>query len=145
MRFKRWRCRRRVNEVEYDGDQEDGEEDDVVIIPWRNHHAGGGGEVAVLMPSSSTVENDNRRAFEISDGMEDDCHNEPRMSSGGNDAPSLLLSHLDHLSMASCVVPLWFLSNYLYAVSLWWTSISSLTVLASMGSIFAFGTSVSAS
>ena len=70
----------------------------MVIIPWRNHHAGGGGEVAVLMPSSSTVENDNGRAFEISDGMEDDCHNEPRMSSGGNDAPSLLLSHLDHQS-----------------------------------------------
>ncbi len=95
--------------------------------------------VAVLMPSSSTVENDNGCAFKISDGVEDDCHNEPPLLSGGNDASSLLLSHLDHLSMTTCVVPLWFLSNYLYAVSLWWTSISSSMVLASMGSIFAFG------
>ena len=91
------------------------------------------------MPSSSTVENDNGRAFEISDGAEDDCHNEPPTSSDSNDASSLLLSHLDHLSMASRVAPLWFLSNYSYAVSLRWTSISSSMVLASMGSIFAFG------
>ena len=139
VRLKRWRRRHRVDEVEYDGDQDNGEEEDVVIIPWRNHYAGGGGEVAVLMPSSSTVENDNGRAFEISDVAEDDCQNEPPMSSGGNDASSLLLSHLDHLSMASRVAPLWFLSNYSYAVSLRWTSISSSTVLASMGSIFAFG------
>jgi hypothetical protein len=43
VRFKRWRRRRPVDEVEYDGNQDDGEEDDVVIIPWRNHHAEGGG------------------------------------------------------------------------------------------------------
>ena len=43
VRFKRWRRRHCVDEVEYDGDQDDDEEDDVVIIPWRNHHAGGGG------------------------------------------------------------------------------------------------------
>jgi hypothetical protein len=110
-----------------------------LIIPWRNHYAGGGGEVAVLMPSLLTVENDNGRAFKISDGAEDDCHNEPPISSDGNDVSSLLLSHLDHLSMASRVVSLWFLSNYSYTVSLRWTSISSSTVLSSMGSIFAFG------
>ena len=91
------------------------------------------------MPSSSTVENDNGRAFNISDGVEDDCHNEPPMSLGGNEVSSLLLSHLDHLSMATRMAPLWFLSNYLYAVSLWWMSISSLMVLVSMGSIFTFG------
>ena len=50
-----------------------------------------------------------------------------------------LLSHLDHISMASKVAPLWFLSNYFYSMSLEWTSIASSTVLASMGSLFAFG------
>eukprot|EP00574_Skeletonema_japonicum_P013779 CAMPEP_0201733404 /NCGR_PEP_ID=MMETSP0593-20130828/31497_1 /ASSEMBLY_ACC=CAM_ASM_000672 /TAXON_ID=267983 /ORGANISM="Skeletonema japonicum, Strain CCMP2506" /LENGTH=460 /DNA_ID=CAMNT_0048226545 /DNA_START=65 /DNA_END=1447 /DNA_ORIENTATION=- len=50
-----------------------------------------------------------------------------------------LLSHRDHISMASKVAPMWFLSNYFYAMSLEWTSIASSTVLASMGSIFAFG------
>ena len=50
-----------------------------------------------------------------------------------------LLSHRDHISMASKVAPIWFLSNYFYAMSLEWTSIASSTVLASMGSIFAFG------
>lgn len=51
---------------------------------------------------------------------------------------SYLLSHRDHITMASNVAPIWFLSNYFYAMSLEWTSISSSTVLASMGSIFAF-------
>ena len=49
VRFKRWCRRRRVGEVEYDGDQDDGEEDAVVIIPWRNHHGGGRGIGAVLV------------------------------------------------------------------------------------------------
>ena len=49
-----------------------------------------------------------------------------------------LLSHQDHISMATKIAPLWFLSNYFYAISLEWTTISSSTVLASMGSLFAF-------
>eukprot|EP00581_Thalassiosira_minuscula_P007901 CAMPEP_0183711618 /NCGR_PEP_ID=MMETSP0737-20130205/7091_1 /TAXON_ID=385413 /ORGANISM="Thalassiosira miniscula, Strain CCMP1093" /LENGTH=611 /DNA_ID=CAMNT_0025940175 /DNA_START=152 /DNA_END=1983 /DNA_ORIENTATION=+ len=49
-----------------------------------------------------------------------------------------LLSHIDHIEMAKQVAPLWFLSNYFYAMSLKWTTIASSTVLASMGSIFAF-------
>jgi solute carrier family 35 protein F5 len=55
-----------------------------------------------------------------------------------DDYSSYLLSHRDHISMASKVAPMWFLSNYFYAMSLEWTSIASSTVLASMGSIFAF-------
>jgi solute carrier family 35 protein F5 len=62
-------------------------------------------------------------------------HYEPTHSNNSN----YLLSHQDHISMASKVAPLWFLSNYFYAMSLEWTSISSSTVLASMGSLFAFG------
>lgn len=50
-----------------------------------------------------------------------------------------LLSHRDHISMAIKVAPIWFTSNYFYAISLELTSIASSTVLASMGSIFAFG------
>eukprot|EP00804_Cyclotella_cryptica_P011522 CCRYP_019886-RA/>CCRYP_019886-RA protein AED:0.37 eAED:0.37 QI:0/-1/0/1/-1/1/1/0/393 len=49
-----------------------------------------------------------------------------------------LFSHQDHISMATKVAPLWFVSNYFYAISLEWTTISSSTVLASMGSLFAF-------
>ncbi len=105
------------------------------------------------MSSSLTVENDinGRRAFEVSsDGMEDDNRRgreppaPPPSDDGNNDdvddapPPPLLLSHLDHLLMASRVAPLWFLSNYSYAVSLRWMSITSLTVLALMGSVFAF-------
>jgi solute carrier family 35 protein F5 len=168
VRLGRWwrrrRRSRRAGQVEYcDGDQEDEgeeeEEDAAVVIPWRDNRRGGGGEgeIAVLVPSSSssssTVENDvnGRRAFEVSsDGAEDDDRRgreppAPPPSDDGNDddvddapPPPLLLSHLDHLSMASRVAPLWFLSNYSYAVSLRWTSIASSTVLASMGSVFAF-------
>lgn len=49
-----------------------------------------------------------------------------------------LYSHQDHVSMAMKVAPLWFTSNYFYAISLEWTTIASSTVLASMGSLFAF-------
>jgi hypothetical protein len=104
-----------------------------VVIPWRDNRRGGGGEgeIAVLVPSSSssssTVENDvnGRPAFEVSlDGAEDDnCRGrEPPAPPPSNDSndnnvddvppPPLLLSHLDHLLMASRVAPLWFLSNY---------------------------------
>jgi len=40
--------------------------------------------------------------------------------------------------MSKTIAPLWFLSNYFYAISLQYTSIASSTVLASMGSIFTF-------
>ena len=53
--------------------------------------------------------------------------------------PNYLYSHQDHISMATKVAPLWFTSNYFYALSLEWTTIASSTVLASMGSLFAFG------
>ena len=62
----------------------------------------------------------------------------PNTRRSNNQYPSYLLSHRDHISMASKVAPLWFLSNYFYAMSLEWTTIASSTVLASMGSIFAF-------
>ncbi|KAL3777881.1 hypothetical protein ACHAWO_001508 [Cyclotella atomus] len=50
-----------------------------------------------------------------------------------------LYSHQNHISMASKIAPLWFASNYFYAISLEYTTIASSTVLASMGSLFAFG------
>jgi len=55
----------------------------------------------------------------------------------------LILSHIDHLRMASKVAPLWFLSNYCYNLSLQSTSITSSTVLASTGSVFTFLFSIS--
>lgn len=67
--------------------------------------------------------------------------NSSQTASGDNNQnfSTYLLSHRDHISMASKVAPMWFLSNYFYAMSLEWTLIASSTVLASMGSIFAFG------
>jgi len=49
-----------------------------------------------------------------------------------------VLSHLDHISMAVKIAPVWFLSNFFYNTSLAYTSITSSTVLASTGSLFTF-------
>lgn len=135
-RFSRWRRRCRSNYEE--GCSNDGvDEDAVVIIPWsnRNHHAIECEDAEERMPMSyaSTSRGDERnghRALEIGPVTPDEV------------TPTSLLpilSHVDHISMAAKVAPLWFASNYCYAISLRWTSIASSTVLASMGSIFAYG------
>ena len=49
-----------------------------------------------------------------------------------------VLSHLDHMSMAVKIAPVWFVSNFFYNTSLAYTSITSSTVLASTGSLFTF-------
>ena len=49
-----------------------------------------------------------------------------------------VLSHIDHISMAIKIAPVWFLSNFFYNTSLAYTSITSSTVLASTGSLFTF-------
>jgi len=99
----------------------DSEENELVIIPWKKYAYEVGEDAAGLMSSSS-------RHVDTSD-----THNyEPTHLSN-------ILSHQDHISMSSKVAPLWFFSNYFYALSLQWTSISNSTVLASMGSVFAFG------
>jgi len=49
-----------------------------------------------------------------------------------------ILSHVDHIKIASKIAPIWFLSNYFYNLSLAYTSITSSTVLSSMGSVFTF-------
>ena len=49
-----------------------------------------------------------------------------------------VLSHIDHISMAVKIAPVWFLSNFFYNTSLAYTSITSSTVLASTGSLFTF-------
>lgn len=109
------------------------EEHHVVIIPWKRYEYEAGEDLEGLVLTASSSINTTPDMYNY----------EPSISTqtGGlydtND--SSLLSHLDHLSMASKVAPIWFLSNYFYAMSLEWTSIASSTVLASMGSIFAFG------
>ena len=77
--------------------------------------------------------------YEPTQSMESRRSNNDASQNDGNKFSNYLLSHRDHISMASKVAPVWFLSNYFYAMSLEWTSIASSTVLASMGSIFAFG------
>ncbi|KAL9185536.1 hypothetical protein ACHAXT_003313 [Thalassiosira profunda] len=142
---------------------------DIVAIPWRNEPATASGAyedeeglvqsehdslhngVAVEMHSIPHYTSEAGEEGHVDDYSFDNEHcvrnyepNDPSQSNGrlrSNETTSAnyLLSHRDHISMASKVAPLWFFSNYFYAMSLEWTSIASSTVLASMGSIFAFG------
>lgn len=144
-----------------------GEEEAVVAaIPWRNVAVTDAREVGVevLRPAEHLWEEDDGGAnggatidgrggegvagWENGLGHPADFSNDGPAASAGtrNRGPSrdghgepYLLSHVDHISMASRVAPLWLFSNYLYAMSLRWTTIASSTVLASMGSVFAFG------
>mmetsp|Transcript_14543 Transcript_14543/g.35047 ORF Transcript_14543/g.35047 Transcript_14543/m.35047 type:complete len:401 (-) Transcript_14543:83-1285(-) len=126
MARRHHRCRGRWCLGEEDGA---GGHREVPIIPWRTYD--GGEDARGLMDTSSSGIDGDEPMTQNGDHDEDkNIHNGPSLS---------LLSHVDHISMASKVAPVWFLSNYFYAQSLQWTSIASSTVLASMGSIFAFG------
>ena len=61
----------------------------------------------------------------------------PHQHRRGVERPQIL-SHVDHISMAVKIAPVWFLSNFFYNTSLAYTSITSSTVLASTGSLFTF-------
>ena len=65
------------------------------------------------------------------------CAHQPTHQEGRRMRPQVL-SHLDHMSMAVKIAPVWFLSNFFYNTSLAYTSITSSTVLASTGSLFTF-------
>ena len=65
------------------------------------------------------------------------CAHQPTHQEGRLMRPQVL-SHLDHMSMAVKIAPVWFLSNFFYNTSLAYTSITSSTVLASTGSLFTF-------
>ena len=137
------------------------EENDIIIIPWgndvqllRSRREEGfhdiGGDNLTLMPSQQNRNDDvdhddysfdptnavQMQATERQFTNESSHHYEPNSPDNNT---KYLYSHQDHISMAMKVAPLWFLSNYFYAISLEWTSIASSTVLASMGSLFAFG------
>ena len=126
----------------------DDDVDAVVIIPWRNNHDRSRSsyndqevftEDAEFMPMSRGEEEE-----DVDTTISSNRHNsststlEIRPPSPLYTAQLQLLSHIDHIYMASKIAPLWFISNYSYAISLHWTTIASSTVLASMGSIFAF-------
>ena len=64
-------------------------------------------------------------------------HQTPHQQRRGVEHPQVL-SHIDHISMAVKIAPVWFLSNFFYNTSLAYTSITSSTVLASTGSLFTF-------
>lgn len=162
--YERCRCgggggrrRRRATSIEENNNNNYNYEDDVVIIPWRNYAGSrgeGGGEGIDLMISPSSIISRDNQQYVGTSTEEEDTYEEPtsslplpqstsqsQLSPNNNNAimfNTMLLSHQDHISMASKVAPLWFISNYFYATSLEWTSIASSTVLASMGSIFAF-------
>ena len=104
-----------------------------------NEHDGGGAGTLGVEMNELSYEDDSKRK------ISDNHHYEPtpsphdRSAIQSNNINNYLLSHQDHIRMASYVAPIWFLSNYFYAQSLEWTTIASSTVLASMGSLFAFG------
>ena len=139
-------------------------DEEVVILPWRNdgelteasalQRHGGVRDTQVeggrtLLPSS--CERNSHQYDDIDHHHHDDDSFDPAFDNESSfqtnnshhyepsSDPMYLYSHQDHVSMAMKVAPLWFTSNYFYAVSLKWTTIASSTVLASMGSLFAFG------
>ncbi|KAL7529913.1 hypothetical protein ACHAWF_003155 [Thalassiosira exigua] len=162
LAYERWgrtfaeRCGRRPCCCGDGGGEGDGGKREVPVVPWRNDATAPRGGERLVRDGGSGGGSD----FELPDvpipGYRDapdddgDFPNEDERGvcggGGGGDGPPppvrsehYLLSHVDHLSMASRIAPLWFGSNYLYALSLEWTSIASSTVLASTGSVFAFG------
>ena len=138
--------------------RDDGESVHVVIIPWKNDAYS-----TTTTTTTTTITTTTPRTLCVEQNEHDivsesicgifafsDEHCEPNPSSrthwcgpclGGSSERAdvnYILTHQDHISMASKVAPLWFLSNYFYALSLKWTTIASSTVLASTGSLFAF-------
>jgi solute carrier family 35 protein F5 len=133
-----------------------GDNDDIIVIPWRN-------DLQLLDASSTSLSLPNNHGYNNIDGLDgqDDYSFDPSnavdmqnnefdnevlsSSPPSNYQPNdttntpYLYSHQNHISMAMKVAPLWFTSNYFYAISLEYTTIASSTVLASMGSLFAFG------
>jgi len=123
------------------------------ITPWRNYEQPGSGTLDSdgLMASPQTptpTRGVEMNAFPYQDEPPEDdfsfndehcvqsfepAEERPTSPNDGN-----FLSHMDHIQIATRIAPIWFLSNWLYATSLQWTTIASSTVLASMGSIFSF-------
>ncbi|KAL7464814.1 hypothetical protein ACHAXS_010588 [Conticribra weissflogii] len=148
--------------AEVEEEEEEEEEEAVVVIPWRHRDeatrprtslplSGGSDWGLALASRSDDVDADDTTVLVDREGHN---HNHAKSKPQPQPQPQqqqqqpqqqhkhyphYLLSHRDHISMASKVAPLWFLSNYFYAQSLRWTSIASSTVLASTGSLFAFG------
>ena len=137
------------------------EQGEVSITPWRNYEhpassSCGNSDSDGLMASPQTPTtprgNVEMNAFPYQDEPPEDDYSfndehcvqsfepEERLTSPQFTSPNdgYFLSHMDHIQIAIKIAPIWFLSNWLYATSLQWTSIASSTVLASMGSIFSF-------
>ena len=68
----------------------------------------------------------------------DECDPSKSSCVDENENTNLNLTKHETFQIALVIAPLWLLSNVTYNLSLEWTSISSSTVLASTGSLFAF-------
>ena len=120
---------------------------EVVIIPWKRYDVDVYDEVdedsdsqGLMLSDSSSNENRRRNGHQhLNIDVSDRTPSSYEPTQQQHMPNTSLLSHQDHILMATKVAPLWFLSNYFYAMSLELTSIASSTVLASMGSIFSFG------
>jgi len=104
----------------------------VLVIPWKNCNKQRQGNEAPEELETFNNSNNNRFHDDTSDRTPN-SYETPIPSTSNH-----ILSHIEHISMSKTIAPLWFLSNYFYAISLQYTSIASSTVLASMGSIFTF-------
>ena len=124
------------------------ENNEVVIIPWKRYddnvydevdEDSDSQELMLADPSSNENRRNGHQHLNIDVSDRTPSSYEPTQQHQHDISNTSLLSHQDHILMATKVAPLWFLSNYFYAMSLELTSIASSTVLASMGSIFSFG------
>ena len=123
-------------------DDEDDESYEVVVIPWKNcnKQRQRQGEAPEELETFNNNSNHNNRFHDDESDRTPNSY-EPhirRTSTSSTNTTNHILSHQEHISMSKTIAPLWFLSNYFYAISLQYTSIASSTVLASMGSIFTF-------
>jgi solute carrier family 35 protein F5 len=121
------------------------------IIPWQhesnnssNNHARRSADYESLgLECTATADEETRSHFHDSslpeapltagDDDDDDDNHHPRHPS-----EKYRWTELDHVRAAAKIAPVWFISNWAYNASLKYTSITSSTVLASTGSLFAF-------
>lgn len=78
-------------------------------------------------------------SFHLDAGM---LNNDDSDDNDDDDQRNFILGHYETIVIAVKIAPLWFISNYLYNVSLDYTSISSSTILASTGSLLTYTFSV---
>jgi solute carrier family 35, member F5 len=90
------------------------------------------------VPSVQSEDGDEETFQDESDPYNNDLHQAPIISGDDAAPPTAAWTNGDHVRAAIKIAPVWFIANWTYNASLAYTSITSSTVLASMGSLFTF-------